>query len=64
MNQREEDKKIVNDIDYRWEMIGKLVEKYGNDYDELAWAMCRGDAAEWKLGYKICGLKEEVGCDL
>jgi len=48
MNQKKEDKRIINDIDYRWTLVGELVEKFGDDHDKIAWAMCRGDAAEWK----------------
>lgn len=62
-NQRIKDKKIVNDVDYRWELIDKLVEKYGSDYDKLAWALCRGDAAEWRVGNQLYDL-EEVNWDV
>jgi hypothetical protein len=39
----------VNNIDDRWNMIGEVVNKYGTKDEKLAWALCRGDAAEWKL---------------
>ena len=42
----------VNDIDYRWNLIGNLVEKYGTDEERIAWMLCRGDAAEWRLNLK------------
>jgi hypothetical protein len=38
-----------DDIDKRWEAIGCLVKKYGSYEDEMAWILCRGDAAEWRL---------------
>ena len=38
-----------DNVDARWTAIGKLVEKHGNDEEKLAWALCRGDAAEWRL---------------
>lgn len=39
-----------DNIDDRWKMIGELVEEYGTEEEKLAWALCRGDAAEWRLG--------------
>ena len=39
----------ANNIDDRWNMIGELVYRYGTEDDKLAWGLCRGDAAEWKL---------------
>ena len=38
-----------NNIDERWTMIGRLVAKHGTEDEKIAWALCRGDAAEWKL---------------
>jgi YD repeat-containing protein len=38
----------VNDIDYRWNALGRLVEEHGTDEDRLALMLCRGDAAEWR----------------
>ena len=37
-----------DDPDKRWEAIGCLVKKYGTYEDELAWMLCRSDAAEWR----------------
>ena len=38
-----------NNIDERWTMIGRLVAKHGTEDEKVAWALCRGDAAEWKM---------------
>jgi len=40
----------LNDVDQRWTAIGRLVNTYGTHAEKIAWALCRGDAAEWKLG--------------
>ena len=44
--------KMNSDVDRRWEMIGALVESAGSEEEKIAWALCRGDAAEWRLGTK------------
>ena len=42
----------VNDIDYRWNRIGEIINSYGKEDDKIAWMLCRGDSAEWKIKYK------------
>ena len=39
----------VNDIDYRWNRIGEIINSYGKEDDKIAWMLCRGDSAEWKI---------------
>lgn len=38
-----------SDVDKRWEMIGALVHRAGSREEKIAWALCRGDASEWRL---------------
>jgi hypothetical protein len=44
-------------------MIGKLVETHGTEIEKLAWALCRGEAAEWRLGIGTTSI-EEIKRDL
>lgn len=37
------------DMDARWNQIGALVYAHGSEDDKTAWALCRGQAAEWRL---------------
>lgn len=46
-------KKWFDNIDKRWNAIGALVEEHGTEEEKLAWALCRGDAAEWKYSDAI-----------
>jgi len=39
----------INNIDDRWNRIGEIIRTHGSENDKIAWALCRGDAAEWKL---------------
>ena len=41
--------KNLKDVDKRWALIGSLVERFGSEEEKIAWALCRGDAAEWRL---------------
>lgn len=49
-------------IDKRWTTIGELVEKYGSQEEKVAWALCRGDAAQWKIASEggFEGVKEKL----
>lgn len=44
----ESSNKEADDLDRRWEMIGALVERSGSEEEKISWALCRGDAAEWR----------------
>jgi hypothetical protein len=39
-------------------MIGNLVETHGTEIEKLAWALCRGEAAEWRLGIGTTSIEE------
>ena len=39
----------VNNIDDRWNMVGNLINTCGSEEEKLAWGLCRGDSAEWKM---------------
>lgn len=51
------DKKRYNDPDERWTMIGELVNTYGNEDEQTAWMLCRGDAAEWRMAAMLPSIK-------
>lgn len=50
------------EIDERWDTIGRLVEKHGTPIQKVAWMLCRGDAAEWKIASEggIEGIKKAL----
>ena len=43
-------KNLYTDPHIKWNIIGKLVEEKGTETEKIAWALCRGEAAEWRLG--------------
>ena len=36
------------DMNSRWAAIGDIVREFGEEEDQNAWALCRGDAGEWR----------------
>ena len=51
-------KSLNNDPDAKWNIVGKLVERHGSEIEKLAWALCRGEAAEWRLGIGTTSIEE------
>jgi|LAHQ01.1.fsa_nt_gb hypothetical protein len=49
-------KNRYDDPDERWTMIGELVNTYGNHDEQIAWMLCRGDAAEWRIAANMPSL--------
>lgn len=49
-------KNRYDDPDERWTMIGELVNTYGNEDEQMAWMLCRGDAAEWRIAANMPSL--------
>jgi len=49
---------LYTNPDLKWEMIGRLVEKHGTETEKIAWALCRGQAAEWRLGIGTTSIEE------
>ena len=51
-------KTLYTDPNAKWNIIGKLVEEKGTDTEKIAWALCRGEAAEWRLGISTTSIDE------
>jgi len=49
---------LYNDPNLKWDIVGKLVERHGTEIEKLAWALCRGQAAEWRLGIGTTSMEE------
>jgi len=51
-------KTLYTDPDTKWNLIGALVERHGTETEKIAWALCRGEAAEWRLGVNTTTIDE------